>query len=330
MAQRRHPIVKLTIRCNGTLRGLRSKLQLLVILALFPTAVPGQTDERFGANPNGLVKMTIRILCPSTFAGSAVHMFGTPCIRVGESSWRSSECPELVDAFRRGEREAIERVYRDHIDAVERFVRARLYRARRLSAANLADVVQEVFLKAFSQNARARYDGERDYAPFLMTVAANALIDWLRRTTREGTYDAAFSVLLESASAGSELGEGEMFAPELLRAVTSYLESLPPDLLAVYERRFVAAESQERTAMTLGISRQSLRTLEKKLIDGLRRQIRRTNLAVGQLVFSHEAPLRVSVVAAPVHPRVAGSSAALAGGPRRARSAGRTPNLQGR
>jgi len=193
---------------------------------------------------------------------------------------------ELLDAFRRGEREAVERVYRDHIDGVERFVRAGLYRANRLSAANLADVVQEVFLKAFSRSARASYDGERDYAPFLMTVAAHALIDWLRRMSREATHDSDLGTLLESARDPSTVEEGSMFEPELLAAVTSYLESLPPELLAVHEQRFVAAESQERAAETLGISRQNLRTLEKRLIEGLRRQIRRANLADGRLAFS--------------------------------------------
>jgi hypothetical protein len=68
--------------------------------------------------------------------------------------------------------------------------------------------------------------------------------------------------------------------------VSSYLKDLPPELVAVHERRFVAAESQERAAEALGISRQSLRTLEKKLVDGLRRQIRRANLRDGELVFS--------------------------------------------
>src|SRR5262245_52604842 len=91
----------------------------------------------------------------------------------------------LLEPFRRGERDALERVYRAHVDVVESFVASRLARARRFSGANLADLVQDVFLRAFSPNARMSYDGEREYAPFLLTIAKNVLTDWLRRSSRE-------------------------------------------------------------------------------------------------------------------------------------------------
>jgi RNA polymerase sigma-70 factor (ECF subfamily) len=180
-------------------------------------------------------------------------------------------------AFRRGDREATEKVYRDHIEVVERYVRTALFRAGKLSAANFADVVQDVFTKAFSRNARERYDGSREYAPFLMTIARNALVDWLRKFGRElpeGDLEPRFAPALSSAW----VAEGETYGPELLAAVSSYVESLPAPLRAVHERRFIAAEPQERAAEALGISRQNLRTLERKLVDGLRRAIRRSRL----------------------------------------------------
>ena len=180
-------------------------------------------------------------------------------------------------AFRRGDREATEKVYRDHIEVVERYVRTALFRAGKLSAANLADVVQDVFTKAFSRSARERYDSSREYAPFLMTIARNALIDWLRKCGRElpeGDLETHFAPALSSAW----VAENETYGPELLAAVSSYVESLPAPLRAVHERRFIAAEPQGRAAETLGISRQNLRTLERKLVDGLRRAIRRSRL----------------------------------------------------
>jgi RNA polymerase sigma-70 factor (ECF subfamily) len=180
-------------------------------------------------------------------------------------------------AFRRGDREAAARVYRDHIDMVERYVRTALFRASRLSAANLADVVQDVFEKALSRRARESYDGSREYAPFLMAIARNALVDWLRKTGRElpeGDLDMHFAPALSSAW----VAENETYGPELLAAVSNYVESLPAALRAVHEMRFIAAEPQERAAEALGISRQNLRTLERKLVDGLRRTIRRERL----------------------------------------------------
>jgi DNA-directed RNA polymerase specialized sigma24 family protein len=53
---------------------------------------------------------------------------------------------ELLEPFRRGDRAALEEVYREHVERVERFVRSGLYRVGFFSAANLADLVQEVFM----------------------------------------------------------------------------------------------------------------------------------------------------------------------------------------
>ena len=47
--------------------------------------------------------------------------------------------------------------------------------------ADLADTVQEVFLKAFSRNARMSFDGSREIGPYLGTIARNIMIDRARR-----------------------------------------------------------------------------------------------------------------------------------------------------
>jgi RNA polymerase sigma factor (sigma-70 family) len=181
--------------------------------------------------------------------------------------------PSLLESFRRGERAALESVYRTHIDAVERFVASRLARARYFSGTNLADLVQEVFLRAFSPSARNSYDGERDYGPFLITIAKNVFIDWIRRSSREVGDARALETLVDVAA--GDPTDDELFEPELVAATTSYVEQLSPELRNVHERRFVQAEPQRSAADALGISRQNLRTLEKKLVDGLRRELKR-------------------------------------------------------
>jgi RNA polymerase sigma-70 factor (ECF subfamily) len=181
-------------------------------------------------------------------------------------------------------------VYRLHVDCVERFVAARLAQARRFSAANLADLVQDVFLRAFSPSARMSYDGERDYVPFLLTIARNVLIDWLRRSSRE-LADAEDLEALTDASAPSPTEEA-LFGPELVNATRSYVEGLTPELRGVHEQRFVKAEPQRSAAEALGVSRQNLRTLERKLVDGLRRSLRRAEL--GDAVVDFHQPNRRS------------------------------------
>ena len=56
------------------------------------------------------------------------------------------------------------------------------------------------------------------------------------------------------------------------------MKALPEELRQVHHQRFVLATPQRQAAEALGISRQSLRTLEKKLIVGLRRQLRQAGV----------------------------------------------------
>ena len=185
--------------------------------------------------------------------------------------------PTEVEPFTRGERAALERVYRAHVATVERFVRATLVRTRRFSGSNLSDLVQEVFIRAFSASARQSYDGKREYTPYLMTIARNLVIDWHRRNTREPVDPLELETILDAAV--SEPADAEAFPPELLNVAASYVEGLAQELRDVHERRFVLSEPQQRAADALGISRQTLRTLEKKLVDGLRRALRDQRLS---------------------------------------------------
>ena len=189
--------------------------------------------------------------------------------------------PTEVEPFKRGERAALEGVYREHVTSVERFVRVALSRTRRFSGANLADLVQEVFMRAFSASARQSYDGRREYAPYLMTIARNVVIDWHRRNGREPFDPRELEAILDTVSV--DPADAEVFPLELVNVAASYVEGLPQELREVHERRFVHSEPQQRAADALGISRQTLRTLEKKLIDGLRRLLRDQRLAEGRL-----------------------------------------------
>jgi DNA-directed RNA polymerase specialized sigma subunit len=54
----------------------------------------------------------------------------------------------------------------------------------------------------------------------------------------------------------------------------AYVEALPATLRAVYDLRFASEVSQRRAADMLGVSRQKLRTLENRLVNGLRNELR--------------------------------------------------------
>jgi DNA-directed RNA polymerase specialized sigma24 family protein len=88
--------------------------------------------------------------------------------------WVFGEDPELLRAYREGRREALERVYRHYVRIVERYLRAFARTARDATLREpdaIADLLQEVFVRAFSAGARKGYDGQRDFGPYLTTIA---------------------------------------------------------------------------------------------------------------------------------------------------------------
>jgi RNA polymerase sigma factor (sigma-70 family) len=179
---------------------------------------------------------------------------------------------ELADAFRNNRREVLEQLYWEHRGDIERLVGSALRRARQFSHADVSDVVQDVFTKAFSLRVRAAYDGERAYGPFLRRIAHNTVVDWLRRNRCEAVRHVELLLAFETLTPISSWEE-DVFSPALLAAAERYVIGLEPMLKAVHERRFLAADSQTAAARKLGISRQNLRTLERQLLAGLRREI---------------------------------------------------------
>jgi len=73
-------------------------------------------------------------------------------------------------------------------------------------------------------------------------------------------------------------GEGEPFAPAVVAVADAYVQSLPDELRRIHHQRFVVGSPQRQAAEALGISRQTLRTLEKRLVIGLRRRLREAGM----------------------------------------------------
>jgi RNA polymerase sigma factor (sigma-70 family) len=184
---------------------------------------------------------------------------------------------DRLKAFRTGESWALERVYREHVDLVRSSVHAGLRRAGRLSSWTLSDIVQETFTKAFAASARERYDGKRCYAPYLLAIARNCLVDWLRHARRELPTGNDLDPLSQLAHDRERESE---FAPELAAVANRCVVGLSGELRAVHWRRFELGESQARAAEELRISRQTLRTLEHRLIVALRWELRSAGWSV--------------------------------------------------
>src|SRR5689334_16260622 len=99
---------------------------------------------------------------------------------------------ELLDRFKRGERQALEEVYRHYVPEVAAFLQRGFTfqsagRTLRFSGFaqpfDLDNALQETFTRAFRESARLGYDGLRSYKNYLLAIARNFVLDELR--TRE-------------------------------------------------------------------------------------------------------------------------------------------------
>jgi RNA polymerase sigma factor (sigma-70 family) len=180
--------------------------------------------------------------------------------------------PELLRAFRDGDREALSQVYWAYIERVESFVRHAMPWGR----SEVVDVVQDAFIRAFDPKARLSYDGLRDYGPYLCTICKNLVIDRARKRGREVSTE-EFPIG-ETADSGPPSEDAPWSDPGTMAVVEAFLATLPAPMREVHEHRYVRGMPQREAAEAIGISRQQLRTREAKLRDGLAAALRRAGV----------------------------------------------------
>jgi RNA polymerase sigma factor (sigma-70 family) len=191
--------------------------------------------------------------------------------RVGGMDWES---PQFCDAFRRGDAWALESIYWAYVDGVEHVLRVGFMTRSGTSVIpgvrdqnRRADLIQEVFLRAFGESARQRFAVGLEYRPYLWSISRNVLVDHHRRTRRDKATqqpDLEYDLVLVQ-----QPSEPEGFEPALVEVVERYVRDLGSPLREVQEMRFVKGKSQKEAAKELGISRQNVRTLEARLKEGL-------------------------------------------------------------
>jgi len=190
------------------------------------------------------------------------------------------ECPleneRLLEGYREGQTSVLATVYTMYSSLVRQQLRSLAWTHGRddlAGASEVADLVQETFLRAFSSTARGRYDGRRPFQPYLAAIARNCFVDRVRERAREVLRDTeGLRELVESAP-GAEDGRAEREDESTLPP--QVLVTLPPALRGVYRERFVMERGQADAARALGITRAALRHAERKLIVELRRALNR-------------------------------------------------------
>lgn len=189
---------------------------------------------------------------------------------------------ELLAAFREGRSDILERVYHALVDDVFRLAalgfatRAGMIRPERDRDEQRA-IVQDVFVRAFADRARAAYDGVRPYRPYLLTIARNVMIDRVRARVAEHARTTEVDVDAIIAADAPITGDIEEDAEQrsLRERATEYLATLDPEMRAFVELRFERDLSQAALAEHLRITRRRVRTLEARVIKGLRRFLKK-------------------------------------------------------
>ena len=92
-------------------------------------------------------------------------------------AWQDVTMPDVIERFKAGDPEAVRQIYRDYSGAVFT-VASSIVRDRELAA----DVVQQTFVKAWK--AASRFEGNREIAPWLYSIARHTAIDMLRSETK--------------------------------------------------------------------------------------------------------------------------------------------------
>lgn len=193
----------------------------------------------------------------------------------------------LLDAYRRGDRAGLERVYHHYVGEVTRLLQGgfsfvSVGQTMRFvgypSAFALQEAVQETFIRAFSERARLGYSGLQPFGPYVIGIARNLVIDDFRRRRRElalfiaerpqgeraPTLDSVDPSALEASpigawSRGRHDPEREVGRRRVGAALESFVATLEPDLAELVELLHVERLSQQQIADRLGIDRNHVR-----------------------------------------------------------------------
>lgn len=187
--------------------------------------------------------------------------------------------PDELEAFYRGDRDVLTRVYRGTVGAVEGAV------MRYCRGPDAESVVHDVYLRLVErEDVRRKFDG-RKLTTWLCTSARNRAIDLLRRQRRVSYFGDATSFegkLEPLESLGALDPEQALIQRDVLAKLRAALDAfeadeLPPlgdKIAAIYALRIRPERvSQVEAARRLGIPRGTLIERERKLIGRLSRSV---------------------------------------------------------
>lgn len=180
---------------------------------------------------------------------------------------------DLFQRFRVGEPTALSEVYRRYVGSIRRYLRRRFDVSQAGSTTKgvrdpngECDLLQEVFIRAFSAKARTSFDRGRPYLPYLRTIAHNVSIDFYRRVSCRERLDEA----IPEPATPPDAPETFVDDQRLKAKAWVYVSRLDAEAQEFVRLRYFEEISQEGVAVAMGCTRRRVRTLERDTIDGMR------------------------------------------------------------
>jgi RNA polymerase sigma-70 factor (ECF subfamily) len=213
---------------------------------------------------------------------------------------------KLLEAFQRGDRDAMEQVYKHYHRGVANFLRkgftfrsgsTHFYFRGISDPHDLKSAVQEVFRRAFEDKARHSYNGVNSFSNWVLAIGRNMVINQFRN--REVAFSSVIKATDERghlAILDDEVTEeysgvlyGHPAGPqdtalerdelrELMEIFTGELSEHDQQLLVL---RFTQGVGQAETAKLLGSTRMKVRTAEARLRNRLRAYLKRAGYLEG-------------------------------------------------
>lgn len=194
-----------------------------------------------------------------------------------------------LDAFRRGERAALARVFDRYADDVARTIRGGvvvrtadgpLRVGGNLLEADVEALVHDTFIKAFGERARHSYDGIRPFGAWLATIARNVVLDFGRAHSGKRTVDYELDELAAQGPSPQDLVENQ----ELRGLLARFLVALDELDRGVFRLRFGELRSRRDAGEALGLSEMQVRRRDVRLKRELLTFLRRNGAQVPELV----------------------------------------------
>ncbi len=201
----------------------------------------------------------------------------------------------LLDEFREGRVEALRTVYYFYVDYIATIIKNGFTESRsgRFTGGvrdpeRRLELLQDVFLRAFSPNARTAYDGLRSYKSYLTVIATNIMIDAFRSDTRDPlssmlrknneTFGESEQDVFMDVQPEQDNSEEQLHWRRCLEVSDEYVAGLDSLSRTFVQLRFQEALPQQEVALKLGLSRSKVRTMEKGIRFGLKRHLRQHRL----------------------------------------------------